>query len=206
LDKTELIWTSEFLTVADIARVLKLNQQTVRNWIDQGHLRAVRVGRRVRLRRSALDAFVAAGEAPATEADDEPGSAKSDLNADHWARLGAALAEASAALADKDRAMLSQLSVLLQTLPGASRTHYATRRDQSDGPSRLIGRWVVESRRRQTRLSIDSRHRRCSVSIETEQSPVRVSRRHAPAAAFSPFRHSLNGVRAAPLANSGSSC
>jgi excisionase family DNA binding protein len=42
----------EFLTVADVAATLKLNQQTVRNWIDQGSLPAFRVGRRVRIRRS----------------------------------------------------------------------------------------------------------------------------------------------------------
>lgn len=35
--------------------MLKLNQQTVRNWIDQGRLPALRVGRRVRIRRSDLD-------------------------------------------------------------------------------------------------------------------------------------------------------
>jgi excisionase family DNA binding protein len=46
---------SEFLTVAEVAQTLKLNQQTVRNWIDQGTLPAVRVGRRVRIRRSDLE-------------------------------------------------------------------------------------------------------------------------------------------------------
>jgi excisionase family DNA binding protein len=44
-----------YLTVADVAALLKLNQQTVRNWIDQGSLPAVRVGRRVRIKRSDLD-------------------------------------------------------------------------------------------------------------------------------------------------------
>jgi excisionase family DNA binding protein len=44
-----------FLTVAEVAALLKLNQQTVRNWIDQGSLPAVRVGRRVRIRRSDLN-------------------------------------------------------------------------------------------------------------------------------------------------------
>jgi excisionase family DNA binding protein len=44
-----------FLTVAEVAEVLKLNQQTVRNWIDQGSLPAVRVGRRVRIKRSDFD-------------------------------------------------------------------------------------------------------------------------------------------------------
>ena len=41
-----------YLTVAEVAETLKLNQQTVRNWIDQGTLPALRVGRRVRIKRS----------------------------------------------------------------------------------------------------------------------------------------------------------
>jgi excisionase family DNA binding protein len=45
----------EFLTVARVAAILKLNQQTVRNWIDSGFLPAVRVGRRVRIRRVDFD-------------------------------------------------------------------------------------------------------------------------------------------------------
>src|SRR2546421_4201143 len=44
-----------YLTVAEVAELLKLNQQTVRNWIDQGSLPALRVGRRVRIKRSDLD-------------------------------------------------------------------------------------------------------------------------------------------------------
>lgn len=44
-----------YLTVAEVAELLKLNQQTVRNWIDQGSLPAVRVGRRVRIKRSDLE-------------------------------------------------------------------------------------------------------------------------------------------------------
>ena len=37
-----------FLTVAEVAELLKLNPQTVRNWIDQGRLPASRAGRRGR--------------------------------------------------------------------------------------------------------------------------------------------------------------
>jgi excisionase family DNA binding protein len=48
----------EFMTVADIARILKLNQQTVRNWINLGLLPAVQVGRRVRVRRTDFDALL----------------------------------------------------------------------------------------------------------------------------------------------------
>lgn len=50
-----------FLTVADVAQLLKVNQQTVRNWIDHGRLPAVRVGRRVRIKRSDLDRILEAG-------------------------------------------------------------------------------------------------------------------------------------------------
>jgi excisionase family DNA binding protein len=50
-----------FLTVAEVAELLKLNQQTVRNWIDQGSLPALRVGRRVRIRRSDLERLLEEG-------------------------------------------------------------------------------------------------------------------------------------------------
>ncbi len=50
-----------FLTVAEVAETLKLNQQTVRNWIDQGSLPALRVGRRVRIRRSDFDRLLEDG-------------------------------------------------------------------------------------------------------------------------------------------------
>jgi len=51
----------ELLTVAEVAGVLKLNQQTVRNWIDEGRLPAIRVGRRVRVRRSDFETLIEAG-------------------------------------------------------------------------------------------------------------------------------------------------
>ena len=54
-------WDDEFLTVKEIADRLKLNQQTVRNWIDQEKLPAVRIGRRVRVRRVDLDRVLAQG-------------------------------------------------------------------------------------------------------------------------------------------------
>ena len=53
--------TDPFLTVAEVAEMLKLNQQTVRNWIDQGSLPAVRVGRRVRIKRSDLERLLDEG-------------------------------------------------------------------------------------------------------------------------------------------------
>jgi excisionase family DNA binding protein len=49
-------WDGEYLRVMEIAGHLKLNQQTIRNYIDQGRLPAVRIGRRVRVRRVDVDA------------------------------------------------------------------------------------------------------------------------------------------------------
>ncbi len=54
-------YEESFLTVAEVAEVLRLNQQTVRNWIDAGSLPAVRVGRRVLIKRSDLDRVVQSG-------------------------------------------------------------------------------------------------------------------------------------------------
>jgi excisionase family DNA binding protein len=66
----------EFLTVAEVAEMLKLNQQTVRNWIDQGSLPALRVGRRVRIRRSDLERVLEQGATapppPSVEEEDGP--------------------------------------------------------------------------------------------------------------------------------------
>ena len=57
-----------FLTVAEVAELLKLNQQTVRNWIDQGSLPALRVGRRVRIRRADLEQMLERGSTAAVQA------------------------------------------------------------------------------------------------------------------------------------------
>jgi excisionase family DNA binding protein len=76
----------EFMTVAEVATALKINQQTIRNWIDSGYLPAIRIGRRVRIKRSDFDALLEAsytgkaqpksdgvwsGEVPPPDAPDE---------------------------------------------------------------------------------------------------------------------------------------
>jgi excisionase family DNA binding protein len=56
----------EFLTVAEVATILRLNEQTIRNWIDQGQLPAVRIGRRIRITRADLQHVIDRGSsAPA---------------------------------------------------------------------------------------------------------------------------------------------
>lgn len=51
----------ELMTVAEVAAILKLNRQTVRNWIDAATLPAVRIGRRVRIKRPDFNVFIEAG-------------------------------------------------------------------------------------------------------------------------------------------------
>jgi excisionase family DNA binding protein len=69
-----------FLTVAEVAATLKLNQQTVRNWIDQGSLPALRVGRRVRIRRSDFQRLLDQGYMAGTgTAKPDPGPSAEDF-------------------------------------------------------------------------------------------------------------------------------
>lgn len=96
----------EFLTVAEVAELLKVNQQTVRNWVDRGELDAVRVGaRRVRVRTSELDAFLEAGATIIPESG-EPEMPVEEGSVTAWATFGAALAESSARLGNGDREKL----------------------------------------------------------------------------------------------------
>jgi excisionase family DNA binding protein len=61
----------EFLTVAEIAAHLRLNHQTVRNWLDAGRMPHYRIGRRVRVRRTDFEAFLAdAGRDRSEQADE----------------------------------------------------------------------------------------------------------------------------------------
>lgn len=85
-------FTDSFLTVAEVAALLKLNQQTVRNWIDQGSLPAVRVGRRVRIRRSDLERVLKAG---ATRTESSSSSGASPSAADFWGGEPVGMAEAA---------------------------------------------------------------------------------------------------------------
>lgn len=87
-----------FFTVAEVAEMLKLNQQTVRNWIDQGSLPAVRIGRRVRIRRSELDRILAQG----SQGNVPPAAPETGPNADDfWG--GEPVGAAEIAPAEKER-------------------------------------------------------------------------------------------------------
>jgi excisionase family DNA binding protein len=79
-----------YLTVAEVAEVLKLNQQTVRNWIDQGSLPALRVGRRVRIKRSDFERVLAESYNPG--AGSSPGRSGPSAD-DFWGGEPVGLAE-----------------------------------------------------------------------------------------------------------------
>ncbi len=88
----------EFLTVAEVAELLKINQQTVRNWIDRGELAAVRAGRRVRIRRSALDEVLTAVNTPKPVTDPAPEGPSGE---DFWGGIAVGSADLAPGSADR---------------------------------------------------------------------------------------------------------
>jgi excisionase family DNA binding protein len=87
-----------YLTVAEVAETLKLNQQTVRNWIDQGSLPALRVGRRVRIKRSDFQRILEKSYSAGAAAPTPPAGPSAD---DFWGGEPVGLAEPGpAALTD----------------------------------------------------------------------------------------------------------
>jgi excisionase family DNA binding protein len=125
----------EYLTVAEIASELKLNQQTIRNWIDQGSLRAVRVGpRRVRVLRSELDRMLAGGSTTPAAAEQTPTDPVREIRQ----RLDPALQEARDALAaDRKRDRARALSALLDAAEQAIATlEQSAASPPSDTPDR----------------------------------------------------------------------
>lgn len=47
--------TNDYLTVAEVAAILRVNRGTVYEMVSRGDLPSVRVGRKIRIARSALD-------------------------------------------------------------------------------------------------------------------------------------------------------
>lgn len=88
-----------FLTVAEVAELLKLNQQTVRNWIDQGSLPAIRMGRRVRIKRSDFERVVAESYSAGTAA---PAPSAGPSAEDFWGGTPVGLAEPDPGLGPSD--------------------------------------------------------------------------------------------------------
>lgn len=126
---SQLSMAETYLTVAEVAELLRLNPQTVRNWIDKAALPAVRLGaRRVRIKQSDLDRFIEAGETAAPGTEPEPAD-EAPNEPELRERLGAALDATRSALADGDdpelvaalNEMAKAASGLGQALTGAAR-------------------------------------------------------------------------------------
>jgi excisionase family DNA binding protein len=107
-------WDDEYLTVNEIAEHLKLNPQTLRNWIDQGSLPAVRIGRRVRVRRADLDRILAKGASGSVQP-----AASSAPSVNARVQLERALERGQRLLGRRSAARRSELAEALQELADA---------------------------------------------------------------------------------------
>jgi excisionase family DNA binding protein len=110
-------WDDEYLTVKEIAEHLKLNQQTLRNWIDDGSLPAVRIGRRVRVRRVDLERVLAQGTSGADEPEPSPIALATRVEVSE--QLAQALERARRLLGRLSAARRSELAEGLQELTDA---------------------------------------------------------------------------------------
>ena len=68
-----MMLSKPFMTTHEIAELLKVSEATVRTWIHEGDLRAIRFGREFRIAVKDLEAFVNAhATRPAEEGDGKP--------------------------------------------------------------------------------------------------------------------------------------
>lgn len=130
-------WDDEYLTVAEIAEHLKLNQQTLRNWIDQGQLPAVRIGRRVRVRRVDLDRLLAKG----TIGDEQPEQpqAAADVPVDAREQLAQALERAQRLLGRRSATRRAELAEGLHELTDAVAAALSVLSDEPDASASDAG-------------------------------------------------------------------
>jgi excisionase family DNA binding protein len=117
-------WDDEYLTVIEIAEHLKLNPQTIRNWIEAGSLPAVRVGRRVRIRRADLNRLLAQGTT--ATAQPQPATARTTTPADAVQQLCHALERARRLLGRRSATRRAELAEGLQDLTDAVATALQT--------------------------------------------------------------------------------
>jgi excisionase family DNA binding protein len=130
-----LSWDDEYLTVNEIAEHLKLNPQTIRNWIEVGSLPAVRVGRRVRIRRADLDRLLAQGTT--ATAQPQPATATTATTgtpAEAVEQLSDALERARRLLGRRSATRRAELAEALQDLTDAVATALQTLSDDVGHP------------------------------------------------------------------------
>ena len=118
------------LTVQEIAALLKVNTQTVYNWIDSGTLRGIRIGsRRVRVRETELERFIRAGGDLGKDVGEAP-----DPAAVAREELGEALLTAATASRRDDDATLIATLRDLSTAVEALAVVIDQRRVEEQGP------------------------------------------------------------------------
>lgn len=54
----------EFLTVPEVAKILRVSKMTVYRMVHHGELDSIRVGRSFRVKSAGLDAYIASGQVP----------------------------------------------------------------------------------------------------------------------------------------------
>lgn len=69
MDSTML--SKPFMTTHEIAELLKVSEATVRTWIHEGELRAIRIGREFRVSAKDMEAFVNAHATRSTSSEPE---------------------------------------------------------------------------------------------------------------------------------------
>lgn len=52
------LFMEEWLTVAEVAETLKVTPRAVRSWIKEGRLKAVKIGRIIRIKKEDLDTLL----------------------------------------------------------------------------------------------------------------------------------------------------
>jgi excisionase family DNA binding protein len=58
IEMDSIMLSKPFMTTHEIAALLKVSEATVRTWIHEGELRAIRVGREFRVAAKDMEAFV----------------------------------------------------------------------------------------------------------------------------------------------------
>jgi excisionase family DNA binding protein len=129
-------WDDEYLTVKKIADRLRLNQQTVRNWIVAGSLPAVRVGRRVRVRRGDLERILADGASGADQREPSPVAPGGPVEARE--QLTEAVETARRLLGSRSAVRRAELAEGLQQLTDAVAAALPLLSDQAPEPTHDI--------------------------------------------------------------------
>ena len=80
----------ELLTIQEVAQIMRVNPITIRRHIQTGELEAVRVGRRVRVRKVSVDRFLKPVVPNATKQEPKPRGKRTSADDPLWKIVGMA--------------------------------------------------------------------------------------------------------------------